>query len=285
MAPIERTVATMREREGFPAGVPCWIDTAQADPEAATHFYGPLFGWEFEDRMPADGPGNYFVARLHGKDVAAVGSGQGPVAWNTYVMVDSADEAAAKVTQAGGAVIAHAFDVLDAGRMAVCADQAGAAFNLWQAGIHKGAELVNAPGTWNWSDLRTADVEGSTAFYGAVFGWEASPVSFGDIESIMWRKPGYADFLEQFDPGLRERHTDFGAPEGFSDAVGWLITTDATPHWHVTFSVSDTDAVAAKATELGGAIVVEPNDIGPVRVATIRDPQGAVFTVSQFNVG
>ena len=46
----------MPEQEWL-AGVPCWVDTSQPDPEAATDFYGGLFGWEFEDRMPegADG--------------------------------------------------------------------------------------------------------------------------------------------------------------------------------------------------------------------------------------
>ena len=60
----------MLDRDGYPPGVPCWIDTAQPDPDAAVAFYGDLFGWEFEDRMPLDAPGNYFVGRLHGRDVA-----------------------------------------------------------------------------------------------------------------------------------------------------------------------------------------------------------------------
>jgi predicted enzyme related to lactoylglutathione lyase len=87
------------ERSEYPPGVPCWIDTAQPDPEVAARFYGGLFGWEFEDQMPSDAPGNYFMARLHGRDVAAVGSqpDQAPPTpvWNTYIAVDSADDAAA----------------------------------------------------------------------------------------------------------------------------------------------------------------------------------------------
>ena len=37
------------DRDGYPAGVPCWIDTSQPDPEAAARFYGELFGWELDD--------------------------------------------------------------------------------------------------------------------------------------------------------------------------------------------------------------------------------------------
>ena len=64
----------MPDRHEWLAGVPCWIDTAQPDPEAATEFYGGLFGWEFEDRMPEGSDGRYYVATLEGRMVAAVGS-------------------------------------------------------------------------------------------------------------------------------------------------------------------------------------------------------------------
>src|SRR5215467_12199928 len=107
-------------RDGYPAGVPCWIDTTQPDPEAAAQFYGGLLGWELEDMMPPNAPGHYFVARLHGREVAAVSSiaGDDPARtmWNTYIWVDNADETAQRVTQARGRVLAPPFDVAGAGR-------------------------------------------------------------------------------------------------------------------------------------------------------------------------
>ena len=42
--------------------------------EAAVAFYSGLFGWDFEDAMPPGSAGKYFIARLRGGDVAAVGS-------------------------------------------------------------------------------------------------------------------------------------------------------------------------------------------------------------------
>ncbi len=79
--------------------------------------------------MPADGPGHYFMARLRGGDVAAVGSlaDQAPPtpAWNTYVAVENAHDTAAKVTADGGIVLAGPLEVFESGRMAVCADPAG----------------------------------------------------------------------------------------------------------------------------------------------------------------
>ena len=281
----------MRERDGFPAGVPAWIDTNRRDPNEAAEFYGGLFGWHFENRMPA-GSAPYLVATLDGRNVAAVGSqnldASTPSAWNTYIAVESADATVVQVREAGGIVISDPIDVLDASRTAMCADPSGAAFGLWQPGAIRGAQAVNVPGSWNFSELVTSDVEGAKSFYGAVFGWEVDEVDMGAMAGTMVRLPGYADFLEQFDPGLRQRHAEFGAPPGFSECVAWILPPnddEVSPHWNVTFTVDDTDAVAARATELGGSVVVEPFDIAPVRSAVLRDPEGVRFTVNAFNPG
>ena len=91
-------------------GVPCWVDTNQPDPDAAVAFYSALFGWEFENVMPAGAPA-YHVARLDGGDVAAVGGpAETGAAWNTYVWVADADETVAKVRAAGGQVLSGPID-------------------------------------------------------------------------------------------------------------------------------------------------------------------------------
>jgi predicted enzyme related to lactoylglutathione lyase len=277
----------LRERDGYPPGVPCWVDTSQPDVDAAAAFYGALFGWGFEERWP-EGHVRYLVARLDGHDVAAVASqpgGMPPVpTWHTYVAVDSADATAAHASDAGGAVLVSPFDVHDAGRMAVLADPSGAELYLWQARALRGAALVNAPGSWNWSNLHTRDGDACTAFYATLFGWETETMAFGDGDSAMLRLPGYGDFLAARDPEIRRRHAEDGVPSGFSDAIGWMLPLDSgeDPHWSVTFAVEDPDAIAAHAVRLGGAIVVEPYDVVPVRLAVLRDPQGATFTVSAY---
>jgi predicted enzyme related to lactoylglutathione lyase len=273
--------------------VPCWVDTSQPDPRAATEFYAGLFGWEFEDRTPSDAPGNYFVATRDGLDVAAVASPPAaapPAAtWNTYVWSDRVDDTALAVKEAGGTTLMEPFDVGEAGRMAVFADPAGAVFSAWQAGRHRGAQLVNESGTWNWSDLNTRDVEGSKTFYGAVFGWQADTVDLGFGEGTMWRRPGYGDFLAVGDPDLRRRVVEFGAPPGFEDCIGWMMPMtedrfppEVPPHWHVTFAVDDADAIAARTVELGGEVLTAPFEAGVVRIAVLRDPQGAAFSVNTF---
>jgi uncharacterized protein len=286
----------MPERDGYIPGVPCWVDTSQPDPEAAASFYGGLFGWEIVDVMPPDSEGKYFSARIRGGEVAGVGSipeGAPQMAmWNTYVWVDSADDTTAKVKAAGGNALMEPFDVLDAGRMAVLTDPEGAVFCVWQAKEHKGAQLVNEPGTWNFSELNTRDPEGAKAFYGTVFGWEAETLDYGEGQTTMWRLPGYGDFLERRDPDLRRRMAADGAPEGFEDAVAWLIpmTSDQYPddvpsHWNVTFAGDDADAAADRAAKLGGQVRVPPFDAPFVRMTVVSDPQGAAFTASKYVPG
>jgi predicted enzyme related to lactoylglutathione lyase len=276
------------ERDGYIPGVPCWIDTSQPDPEAAADFYGALFGWELEDVMPPDAPGQYFMARIRGKDVGAVGSipeGAPQMAtWNTYVWVDSADETASKVRDAGGSVMMEPFDVMDAGRMAVFTDPEGAVFFAWEARANKGSQVVNEHGSNNFNNLNTRDLERAKAFYGAVFGWETLELDRG---AQMWTLPGYGDHLEELSPGLRKGMEEMGAPKGFEDVVAGVNEIrddqpDTPAHWGLTFAVDDADAIAEKATELGGKVIAPPFDAPWVRMTVIADPQGATFVASKF---
>lgn len=261
-------------------GVPCWVDTEQADVEAARDFYGGLFGWTFEDAMPPDAPGTYLIAKLGGQDVAAIGPGDGPAAWNTYIAVDDADASAAAVGAAGGAVTAGPEDAGPGGRSAGCTDPEGVAFRLWQPRRRLGAQLVNAPGTWNFSNLHTGDRDAALAFYTAVFGWRM--LDFGQDADAMIALPGFGEHLAATsDPEIYERQT--GAPPGFADVIAGFEPANEgeAAHWHVIFSVADRDASAVSAERLG-ATVLSSADTKWTRAAVIRDPQGAEFSVSQF---
>jgi hypothetical protein len=276
----------MPERDGYIPGVPCWIDTSQPDPAAATAFYSGLFGWECEDVMPPDAPGRYFIGRIRGGDVAGIGAipeGAPPIAmWNTYVRVDSADETAAKVTAAGGTVLMEPFEISDAGRMGVFADPEGAVFCVWQPGRHKGAGIVNEHGSLNFNGLHTRDAARAKAFYGSVFGWQTLALGGGE----MWTMPAYGDHLAAERPTIRDEMAAMGAA-GFEDVVASLQAipnddADTPAHWSVTFAVDDADATAAKAAELGGTVTAAPFDAPYVRMTVLSDPQGASFIASQF---
>jgi hypothetical protein len=265
----------MTEQRTYPHGVPCWVDTEQPDTAAASHFYGGLFGWTFTE---ADG--SSLIAQLDGRDVAAIGRGESAPAWNTYIAVDDADATAAAVTSAGGAVLAEPWTAGGAGRTAICTDRAGARFRLWQPLGRPGAQVVNVPGSWNFSNLRTDDADGARSFYTAVFGWMVADL--GDGTQAMLRVPGYGDHLARtVDPGIRERQA--GAPADFADVVAGLepLAPGGPTEWRVKFSVADRDASAERAERLG-AVVMSTTETAWTREAAIRDPQGADFSLSQF---
>jgi uncharacterized protein len=263
-------------RDGYEPGVPCWVTAVHPDAERAAGFYAELFGWEMENLMPADHPGDYYLCRLNGREVAAVVSQHGappppaPV-WTTHVWVEDADETAAKATVSGGTAIGEPFDSPGGGRQAILADPAGAVFCAWQPEERRGAQVVNEPGAWAMSMLQTPDPDGAKAFYGSVFGWETDTFEVGDSAVTLWRVPGYVG----------------GEPEQpvARDVVGVMAPNgDAPPHWSVDFWVHDVDAAVETTIELGGTVVAPPYDVPGFRQAVLADSQGATFTVSRLSL-
>ena len=264
-------------RRTYPHGVTSWIDCVHPDLAAAREFYSGLFGWSFAP----EGVGGALVATLDGQEVAGlVEAGDDRAAWITYVAVDDADATAAAVPGLGGTVVAEPREVGEAGRWAACLDPQGGAFRLWQARARPGAQLTNAPNTWNLSDLHTPDRAAAMAFYRPLFGWVDADLEMD--AGTMIQVPGYGDHLAgTVDPGIHERQAS--APAGFADVIGGLLVVapGEPARWQVTFTVVDRDRSAATAARLGATLV--GTDENPwTRTARLRDPQGAEFTVSQF---
>jgi len=251
----------MSEMTDYETGTPCWIDIGTTDVQAASAFYSALFGWDIE-YGPAE-MGHYSMARLRGRDIAALADQQVPgmVVWTTYIATDDVDATVERARAAGGTVLVEATDVMTFGRMAVVADPGGAAVSFWQAGEHKGAGIVNEPGCLCWNELTTRTVEESLAFLEAVAGLTGHRIDMGA-----------GDYYEL---QLPSGHT----VAGLLPMVGEMWPPDLPNHWMVYFAVDDTDAIAARCTELGGQVVVPPTDIPPGRFAVLNDPQGGHFSV------
>ncbi len=272
----------------YPHGVPSWIDLEVADVDAALAFYGRLFGWRFEDKLPPGAPGRYFVASRDGTHATAIAGiatpdrrFAGEAAWNTYLAVDDVAVTAASVAELGGGVSSAPEAVgppgQPAGWMARIIDAQGAPSRLWQAGTRLGAQVVNAPGTWNFSNLLTPDVDRALEFYGPLLGWVRSD----DLAVGMARVPGYGDHLARtVDPGIHERQEH--VPPGFADVVAGVVPADGPARWSVAFAVADRDGSTAEA-ERAGATVLETEDTEWSKSATIRDPFGAELVLAQFD--
>ncbi len=260
----------------YPHGVPCWVDTEQPDVDAALAFYGALFGWDFEERLPPGAGERYAVASLGGQDVAAIASGAGVPEWITYVAVDDVDASCRGVPDLGGEVLSGPTTIGPPGRTASVRDPQGATFRLWQPGTRLGAQRVNEPGTWNFSVLHTPDVERALHFYGPLLGWEVDP----ELGAGMVRVAGYGDHL------ARTVHPEIdanqeGAPPGFRDVVAGILPDGGPARHTVTFAVADRDDAAAAAERAGGT-VLSSADTAWTREAEVRDPQGALLTLSQY---
>jgi uncharacterized protein len=246
----------MPEMSRYEHGVPSWVDIGTADLGAGVRFYAQLFGWDGQDM--GEEAGHYTIVSKDGRQVAAISPAQdsGPPRWTTYINVDDVAETARKAEAAGGTVIVAPMDVMAAGKMAIFADPTGAVIAAWEPGEHLGAQLVNEPGSFTWSELSSSDVATSKAFYSAVFGW-----GWGGSDDYSEAQVGGRTI-----GGLMARRPDMPA--------------DMPDSWLVYFGADDVDADVKKATDLGASVLAAPMDIpGTGRFAVLADPQGAAFAL------
>jgi len=255
----------MPETAVYAPGTPMWVDISAKDAAAARTFYSQLFGWD-PDVVDDPQAGGYALFRLNGKVVAGVGPTQdpnAPTAWMQYVCVEDANAIAEKVKSQGGEVVAGPMQVMDQGTMLIFRDSTGAFCGCWQPDQMLGAEIVNEPGTFTWSEINTRDIKGAQKFYSEVFDW-------GIKEN---------PFESQDGPGTYTEWQNDGRTIGGGMTMVSGVPEQVPAHWLIYFAVADCDVTAAKCTELGGNIMVPAMDIPQGRMAILTDNQGAVFAV------
>jgi uncharacterized protein len=247
----------------YPNGAPCWVDLMASDRETAVRFYTELFGWKAEVGPPETGA--YTICTIRDRPVAGIGQAQAigdkpapPVAWTTYLATDDADATAEKATAAGGTVLMGPTDIPTMGRMLIAADPTGAVFGAWQARDFYGAQVVDEPGALCWNEANTRDAPAAARFYTEVFDISAEPME------------GLPNYFR-----LRAK----GRTIGGIQQMGPDLPANIAPHWMSYFAVTDADAVADSLTKAGGTVLMKPFNVAPGRMAVLRDPQGAVFSV------
>jgi predicted enzyme related to lactoylglutathione lyase len=182
-----------------------------------------------------------------------------PSTWLSYVTVESAERTATRARELGATVLADAFDVMDIGRMALIGDPTGAMFAAWEPRTHIGAGIKDDPGSLCWNELATRDRDRAVAFYSTLFGWTPAPFEDSPVPYTMMMNG--------------------------ETPAGGIYTMPASmegipPHWAPYFAVEDTDAAIRRSDELGGTLMMPPDDIPDIgRIALLRDPQGATFYV------
>ncbi|HEV2382037.1 MAG TPA: VOC family protein [Terriglobia bacterium] len=248
----------------------CWIELGTTDQNAAKNFYGSLFGWHASD-MPMGPDSAYTFFKLEGRDAAAgytlmpeQRAAGVPPHWLPYILVESADESAQRAADSGGKVLKEPFDVMEAGRMAVLQDPAGAVFAVWQAKADSGSGIGigGVDGTLCWADLSVPNRESVERFYSDLFGWVVGKEDEAP-EHNYWHIKNGEEFIGGIPPATSRN-------------------PNSPPHWLAYFLVSDCDGSATKARELGAAVYLPPMTMENVgRMAVVADPQGAVFALFQ----
>jgi predicted enzyme related to lactoylglutathione lyase len=256
--------------DGMPPGHPCWIDLNTSDSDASRLFYESLFGWTSE--VGGAEYGGYITFSLDGRTVAGGmdkrnmpdGGGGMPDLWAIYLHVTDAAATAELAAENGGTVMFEPMEVPGLGYMGFVQDPTGAAIGLWQPLEHTGFGTVAEPDAPGWFELLTRDHTAALEFYRTVFGWDTYMT--GDTDEFR-----YATLEE-----------DERAAAGVMDASGFL--PEGVPdHWSVYFTVEDTGAAVARATELGASLVMGPDATPFGTLATLADPTGALFKLVDGN--
>ena len=254
----------MTEFDKYVPGTPCWVDVATTDAEGARAFYQAVFGWDYEI---GDADTNFYTnCMLRGRRVAGLmeltpdmAAGGVPPAWTTYIATEDVHDSAARVTQAGGQVMAEPMEVMHFGKMAVAVDPTGAAIGFWEPGTHTGAGIANEPGSFTWNELQTRDIDAASAFYSAVAGWQIEPMPAGEGPAYLIAKVGGEQAA------------------GIMDASQSPAATPA--FWLTYFKVRDCDESVDLIRRSGGNVMMARVDSPQGPFGIVADPYGAVFAV------
>ncbi|NDU76916.1 VOC family protein [Actinomadura sp. DSM 109109] len=253
----------MPEVTTYAPGYPTWAELATPDVGSSRRFYCELFGWGIYTLAgDLDDYSIFTLGDVQGPEVA----GMQPLAddsmeptWTCYFRTDDIPATLDVVRAMGGHELSEPTDLAHLGRMAHCADPEGADFALWTPHEFEGAGVVDEPSAMCWMELAARDIEGARRFYGKVFGWTAVDRDYYELQYTNWRVGEWS-------------------VAGMVPLEEWW-PADFDPHWIPYFWVSDCDASAARAAELGATVHLPPTDIVPGRFAVMTDPCGARLAV------
>jgi len=231
-----------------------WCELLTHDSAAAAQFYAALFGWQLESHAS----GKYRLV-----DNGAVVGGITQISettpeldettWLVGITVDDVGDSVDAARRRGGKILADVTRAKGGGEWAVVEDLQGAQLLILSGGQE--FDGGSGPGRWMWTELWTTDQEAAVTFYGEVVGW-----SLQDIEHPDGAYPAFFQGGE--------------ARAGLVPIAGERVG----PGWAPYVGVTDLGAILKRAIELGGQVLLEPNDeTYGGRVAVLADPTGVGF--------
>ncbi len=241
-----------------------WADLVTDDVAAARRFYGQLFGWTFR------GVGTYTIAANEERPLGGMFQRTRPAdrpqarpRWFGYISVPSVQRAERAVTRAGGHVLSAPRKLPERGEEALFADPEGAVFGVIKSSSGDPQDFLAEPGDWIWIQLLSRDARKAADFYRTVGGYEVvENASSGRLSDYVLASEGYARATVRAIP-----HAD----------------SKVQPSWLLFVRVKSAAESVAKAKQLGGQVLIEPQaNLLSGRVAVIADPTGAAIGLLEW---
>jgi len=235
-----------------------WADLVTPDSTKAKLFYGELFGWSFEQY------GSYTMIKNNNHRIAGIievepKSGEKAEAvWLTAMSVTDVDKAVEFVTQEGGTLLKGPIDMENRGRGALVADPLGAQLILLHAVGGDPADGTPEIGAWIWNEIWTNKPQETSNFYKTLGGYDSTKV--GESYEVLSRE-------NKWRGGIR------------------YIYKDSYPaRWVPAIRVSDPEKILEKVEELGGAVLLRPDE-PPSNgdTALISDTGGALLMLQRWS--
>jgi uncharacterized protein len=243
-----------------------WHEHLTKDPKAAIAFYTEVVGWRTQ---PFEGTDYVMWVGSQGPlggvmklpdEAAKMGA---PPHWMGNIQVDNVDKSAALAKKLGGKVHKEPSDIPTVGRFAVIADPQGASVALFQPAGAMALHDTSKEGEVCWNELVTSDAAAAIKFYSELVGWKV----------LQEMEMGPMGTYRVFGIGDKQIGGMMNAPKGAPMPPAWLYYTET----------SNLDATLARATQKGAKLINGPMDVpGGGRIATLIDPQGAVFALHHY---
>jgi predicted enzyme related to lactoylglutathione lyase len=249
-------------------GKDIFVQLVTPDLAAAKAFYGGLLGWQFQDVPGTRNP--YAVAYLDHQMQGGIvqlepsADHKSQPAWLGFFSVQDVAATVAAATGRGARVLRAPHSVPGLGTEAVLADPQGSVFGVMASASGDPPDTLKPIGAWIWRSLVTSDPASDSAFYQAVLG----------LVSVKLEEP------------TSEPHVLLASEDYARASLNGFPANrpQAHPHWLNYVRVADATAAVARATALGGHVLVPPRpDRHGGMIAVVADPQGAPFGLLEWS--
>ncbi|MDE2437267.1 MAG: VOC family protein [Sphingomonadales bacterium] len=248
-----------------------WYELVTPDPDGAKAFYDAVVGWtidaapagEMDYRMIVN-PDRGLTGGVMRLTADMANHGARPI-WLGYIGVDNVDASVEAIEAAGGKALLPAFDIPQAGRIAMVADCCGAPFYVMTptpppgGGESTSFSSMPNPGRCGWNELYAGNQASAIAFYTGQFGWTLpEPMDMGPMGKYQF---------------IAHDGVTVGAIMQKPEQVPAAL-------WAHYFWVPGIEAAKTRIEANGGQVINGPHEVpGPLWIVQGIDPQGAMFSL------